>query len=219
MEGAGGRSCFGPYWNVGTTRPGSWFGRFEQRTRPVRRFGTVAGVRQGSGHEEVPMQIRRPINELETEPSGASSLGVFGTGISWPNGLRHDWGSIVNHLPALHPNQAAFADIRRHREFYVDKTPWLRKLLATTGGAKIPGVPPALAPQPPVSGASPSLRKKFADQHPGNLVPGPAAQSPCQPRRRDRGLGRTAGRLDQPRVAVGRPLMLKTGTASTAGIP
>ena len=43
------------------------------------------GSAQGSGHEEVPMQIRRPINELETEPSGASSLGVFGTGISWPN--------------------------------------------------------------------------------------------------------------------------------------
>ena len=58
--------------------------------------------------------------------------------------LRHDWGSIMNHLPALHPNRAAFADIRRHREFYVDKTPWLRKLLATTGEAKIPGIPPRL---------------------------------------------------------------------------
>ena len=50
----------------------------------------------------------------------------------------------MNHLPALHPNQAAFAGIRRTRGLYVDKTPWFRQLLGIAEGEVVPGVEPAL---------------------------------------------------------------------------
>ena len=50
----------------------------------------------------------------------------------------------MKHLPALHPNQAAFADIRRTGGLYVDKTPWFRQLLEIAEGEVVPGVEPAL---------------------------------------------------------------------------
>jgi len=50
----------------------------------------------------------------------------------------------MNQFPALHPNQAAFAGIRRARGLYVDKTPWFRQLLGIAEGEVVPGVEPAL---------------------------------------------------------------------------
>ena len=50
----------------------------------------------------------------------------------------------MKHLPALHPNQAAFAGIRRTGGLYVDKTPWFRQLLEVVEGEAIPGIEPAL---------------------------------------------------------------------------
>ena len=50
----------------------------------------------------------------------------------------------MNQLPALHPNQAAFAGIRRNKGLYVDKTPWFRQLLEVADSGVVPGVEPAL---------------------------------------------------------------------------
>ena len=46
--------------------------------------------------------------------------------------------------PALHPGQAAFADIRREQEFYVDKTRHFRRLLDTGGAVGTAEYPPRL---------------------------------------------------------------------------
>ena len=50
----------------------------------------------------------------------------------------------MNQFPALHPNQAAFAGIRRIKGLYVDKTPWFRQLLEVAEGEAVPGVEPTL---------------------------------------------------------------------------
>ena len=47
----------------------------------------------------------------------------------------------MNHLPALHPSSADFAAIRRDGDFYVDKTPLFRALLAPKPG---PGIRPLM---------------------------------------------------------------------------
>ena len=52
--------------------------------------------------------------------------------------------TIMNSLPALHTSRADFPNIRRHREFYVDKTPLFRQLLATAGKGNSSGTRPGL---------------------------------------------------------------------------
>ncbi len=50
---------------------------------------------------------------------------------------------MINY-PALHPGKAGFANIRRRGGLYVDKTPFLRRLLGTdpvTGGSHLPPMP------------------------------------------------------------------------------